>query len=223
MLRWLWAVMPSSRASAEVLDADVGLGAARSRPGPRSRRRRGRPRGRPWCRSPAGARPRSRPARPPPPPRPAARRRSGAAGRTGASSAPRPSPWPTAIAQTPARSSAAATVATWSGDSGGRSRASRRAGSCRRSRIADGVLMPAAPACSSATRTAAVVMMSRLPAYARQVVAGALDLEHHGGDAVGDQGPAVAGGSPGRRRRPRPPPRRSPSRRASASASGTSA
>ena len=76
--------------------------------------------------------------------------------------APRPSPCPTAIAQTPARSSARAMVRTcstryWCAIACEPSR-SVVSTTTRRSVIAG------APACSSATRTAAAVMMSRLPA-----------------------------------------------------------
>ena len=90
--------------------------------------------------------------------------------------APRPSPWPTAIAQTPALSSAAAIGRTWSTRYWCAIACEPSRSVVSTNRTADAVIARAS-ACSSATRTAADVMMSRFPAYARQVVAGALDLE----------------------------------------------
>ncbi len=182
---------------AEVLDADIGLGADGRDADDRGARVAGGLEVAPWCRRPgriataisARSTTRAAAAR-------AARRRSAAAGRTGSSSRPARR---RGRRRSPRRRRGRA-----------RRRPSRpdRRGSwwaiaCEPSRrvvstirIAIGELTPAASACSSATRTAAEVMMSRLPAYGGQVVARALDLEHHRDQAVRDQrrgGQAVAG------------------------------
>ena len=166
---------------AEVLDADVGLGADGRDAGDR---RAGVARGlevAPWCRSPgriATAISRALDhARPPPR---AARRRSAAAGRTGSSSrrarrrGRRRSP-----RRRRGRAPRATVAHLVDAVTGGAiaCEPSRSVVSTIRTRPPRSSRRP--PACSSATRTAAEVMMSRLPAYGGQVVAGALDLEHH--------------------------------------------
>ena len=218
MFRWQWAVIPSSRASPRCcspMSASVQTVETRATV---ARRRRGRSRGRAWCRCPAGSRRRSARARTTPRRPRAARRRSAAGGRTGSSSRrarrrgrPR-SPTPRR-GRAPVRR-----VVTWS------TRywcaiawePSRRVVSTILT--ADGALIAAASRVQLGDADGGRGHDVEVAGVRRQVVAGTLDLDHHGREAVGDQRRRGRAGSRGRRRRPRRRRPRPPPRSASGSA-----